>query len=177
MKDIKNTHLLIIAVILILLIGSIAAGTIVLSELYKQIAPKSCDDFKAVENGYIWLPKSVSDIFKGAQVNLHFKMVNGNEISVNGIVEESKISRLECGRSSNYDFEIWMSDRDALELTVSDKPVTTFVTLWRKGNIRINANGIENEQKLAYADQLVAKDNEPVPDSIQKLFAKYVNIR
>jgi len=152
-----------------LLIGSVSAIT--LNELYKQSAPKTCKEY---QGSYIWLPEKVSDIMHGSTVNLHFYMFDGNEIIFNGIVKDSAITNLKCGRTDDYDFEVWMSDVNALQLATSDKPVTTFITLWRNGEIRFEANGKENEMKLAYADQLMAQDDEPVPEWIKQIFNKYV---
>jgi len=156
-----------------LLIGSTMVGVITLNELYKNTAPKSCEEFLACSN-FIWLPKNVSNLLYGDRINLHFHMVNGHEISVNGIVEKGAIKHLKCGRAADYDFEVWMSDVNAIQLATSTKPITTFVTLWRAGQIKVQPNGKENERKLAYADQLVAQDNEPVPEWIRNIFRRYI---
>jgi len=68
-----------------------------------------------------------------------------------------------------------MSDVTALQLATSTKPVTTFVTLWRSGQIKVQPNGEENKRKLSYADQLVAQDNEPVPEWIRNFFSIYID--
>jgi hypothetical protein len=157
-----------------LLIGSVVAGGIVLSEVYKEAAPDTCEEFRAM-SGYIWLPQSVSDIFLGDRVILHFSMHNGNEITGHGIVKHGMITDLECESPENYDFEVWMSDVNALQLATSEKPISTFVQLWRKGEIRIEANGPKNEMKLTYADMLVAQDDEPVPERIRDLFSVFLD--
>jgi hypothetical protein len=156
-----------------LLIGSVVVGTIAVTEQYKEIAPSSCEGFVS-RNSYIWLPRAVSDVFDGDMVILHFSMVNGNEITVNGMVYRGAIVGLECGRTEDYDFEVWMSDLNALELATSEKPVTTYVRLWRSGEIRMEANGPENEMKLTYADMLLAQDDEPVPEWIRLMFGRYL---
>jgi hypothetical protein len=158
--------------IALLLIGTVAVGTITVNELYKKVAPTTCEEFLSV--GYIWLPKDVSNIFMEDRIVLHFSMINGNEITVYGTVKSGAISKLQCDPFSNHDFEVWMSDLNALELATSEKPITTFVTLWRNDQIRLKANGKDNEKKLAYADQLVARDNEPVPVRIRNIFNKFI---
>lgn len=168
---IRLSHIL--AAILILLVGSLIVGTIAVNDYYVKNMPSSCGEFLG-KNSFIWLPKAVSDLFEGDNVIIHFSMMNGNTIIVNGVVAPSSIIDLECGRTSDYDFEIWMSDANALELATSRKPTTTFVTLWRSGQIKIQANGIENQEKLEYADQLVAQD-EPVPSWIRNIFEKYLD--
>jgi len=162
----------VVVFVLILLIGSIMGGTFAVNEFYKKHAPESCEEFLEV-NHFIWLPSAVSDVFEGDIVNLHFSMINGHEISFSGVVERNSIVDLECGRSTHYDFEVWMSDFNALQLATSLEPTKTFVMLWRSGEIRMHANGPENEDKLNRADELVEND-EPVPGWIRDIFGRYV---
>ncbi len=167
----KTTFLLV--VLAILLVGSVVAGSIAVNKFYLKNVPSSCADFTG-RNYFIWLPEKVSDVLYGDVVILHFSMIDGNSITIHGVVEDSAIARLRCGRTPDYDFEVWMSDINALGLATSVKPTTTFVRLWRTGEIRIEPSGKENEMKLAYADQLVAQDNEPVPEWIRELFGRYI---
>jgi len=161
-----------IAFALFLLIGAIAISAVGVTELYKQIAPKSCEEFKQV--GYIWLPKDVSKVFLNDTILLHFSMINGKTVTVAGMVSDGKISELSCLPASAHDFEVSMSDINALELATSMKPISTFVRLWRTGSILIEPNGKENQVKLAYADQLMTNDSEPVPEFIRNIFGKFV---
>jgi PHP family Zn ribbon phosphoesterase len=101
-------------------------------------------------------------------------MINGHNITMNGVVAKGGIYDLHCGMIEDYDYEIWMSDLSALQLATSTKPTTTFVTMWRTGQIKIHPNGTGNAQKLAYADQLVAQDNEAVPLWIRQMFGAYI---
>lgn len=167
----KATLLLIL--LAMLLVGSVVVGTIAVNEFYMDNFPKSCEEFVG-RNSFIWLPEKVSDVFYGDIIILHFSMINGNNITIHGVVADSEITSLRCGRTSDYDFEVWMSDINAMELATSTKPVTTFVRLWRTGEIKIEPNGKENEMKLEYADQLMAQDDEPVPEWIRSIFGKYI---
>ncbi len=101
-------------------------------------------------------------------------MINGKEITTSGIVETQSINHLICKIPSNYDYEVWMSDVNALELATSTQPISTFVRLRKTGQIKLNANGKENEKLLAYEKQLLAKDNEPVPEWIREMFGHYL---
>jgi hypothetical protein len=166
-------HFYLFLVLAILLVGSVVVGTIAVNDYYRQHAPTSCDEF-IMRNSFIWLPEKVSDVFYGKKVILHFSMINGNNITVNGVVSESEITDLHCGRSADYDYEIWMSDLNALELATSTKPVTTFVRLWRSGQIKIKPNGSENELLLSKADLLLSQDDEPVPEWIRNIFGRYL---
>ncbi|MFH0737203.1 MAG: hypothetical protein V1827_00485 [Candidatus Micrarchaeota archaeon] len=166
-------NLAVFALLSLLLIGSIGLTTVAASELYKQNVPSSCTEMD-VSRSFIWLPHKVSDIFMDDSLILHFAMLNGKEITVSGVVGDGGIYDLSCEIPESRDYEVWMSDLDALSLTASDKPITRFVTLWRTGAIRIEADGSENEQKLAYADQLLAQDDEPVPEWIQDLFSDLI---
>jgi hypothetical protein len=157
----------------LLLVGTIAIGTITVNELYKNTAPSSCKEF-VYRNSFIWLPEKVSEIFIEDRIILHFSMLNGEDITVNGIVKKGRISELQCEPFAHHDFEVWMGDLNALELATSEKPITTFVKLWRRGQIKLEANGEDNQKKLEYADQLVGKDNEPVPEWIRNIFSKYL---
>jgi hypothetical protein len=168
----RNGYLLI--GIAALLIGSVMGGGIVLNELYKVIAPDTCEDFLRLSD-YIWLPGSVSDLFLGDIVILHFSMHDDNVITGHGTVSEGMITDLGCGRADVHDFEVWMSDANALQLATSEKPITTFVALWRRGDIRIEASSVENEMKLAHADMLMAKDDEPVPEGIRDAFSVFID--
>jgi hypothetical protein len=159
--------------IVLLLVGTVAVGTITVNELYKKVAPSSCEEF-VYSSSFIWLPDKVSEIFMNDKVIIHFSMINGKGISVNGIVKKGRISQLQCEPFPGHDFEVWMSDLNALELGTSEKPITTFVRLWRNGQIELVAYGEENEKKLAYADQLVARDNEPVPEWIRNFFSRFI---
>lgn len=162
----KNVILLLI---FFLLVGSTLSGLVV-NELYKTIV----DRLECKEGGYIWLPKKVSELFYGDTLNLHFFLLDGRQIHSYGVVSEGKISNLKCGSTSDYDFDISMTDINAIELSISDKPVTTFVHLWRAGQIKVKSSNLANEEKLDYADQMVAFDNEPVPENIQNITKRYV---
>ena len=128
-----------------------------------------------IQNGYIWLPTEVSDLFLGDKVNLHFSMPNGNMYDVYGRVSGNRIAELHCGSSPDYDYDVSMGYMDALHLATSTKPVTKFVELWRSGNIVLEANSQENQEKLDNADLLVSSDDEPVPETIRNLFLPYLN--
>ncbi|MBN2121762.1 hypothetical protein JW721_01740 [Candidatus Micrarchaeota archaeon] len=124
--------------------------------------------------GFIWLPESVSSLFLGDRVLLHFMSSLGSgELVISGVVSKGEIGDLSCGAAYDYDFEVWMSDANALELATSQKPVTTFLNLWKKGEIRLIPNGEENGRKLldALEDESVNSDSEAVPRWIRELFA------
>ena len=159
-------------IVVFLLVGTIAVASIKVNEFYRKYAPTTCEE--ALVIGYIWLPEDVSGLFMNDSVILHFSMLNGNEITGYGIVKKGRIGDLRCEPYPHHDYEVWMSDLNALELATSEKPITTFVRLWRSGQIRMKANGQENEMKLAYADQLVAQDQEPVPEGIRKMFGRFI---
>jgi hypothetical protein len=156
-----------------LLIGSVVGG-IALSDYYKEVVPHTCEGLLEVAS-YIWLPESVSDLFMDDEVILHMRMYEGTEVTGHGLVRQGKLTEFGCGRTESYDFEIWMSDVNAMQLATSEKPITTFVTLWRRGEIRVEANGTENEMKLANADMLVAQDDEPVPEAIRDAFSVFLD--
>lgn len=162
-----------LSLLTVLLIGSIGLTTFAASELYKSNVPSSCEELDP-SGSFIWLPHKVSDIFMGDTIILHFSMMNGGEVTVSGEVADGGIYDLSCTIPEDHDFEVWMSDLDALSLTASDKPITRFVTLWRSGDIQIEAGGPENGQKLSYADQLLSQDDEPVPEWIQELFSDLI---
>ncbi|VVC02542.1 Uncharacterised protein [Candidatus Bilamarchaeum dharawalense] len=160
-------------ILAILTIGSVVSS-IAVTEYYLTHIPSSCEQTISSDDEFIWLPTKVSDLFLSDRIILHFSFINGENIVINGEVLPNKITHLKCGSTVDYDYEVWMSDINALELATSTKPTTTFVRLWRTGEIRIIANGSENEQKLSHADMLVAQDYEPVPVWIRNLFSKYI---
>jgi hypothetical protein len=134
-----------------------------------SLIPSSCGQIP-LEGKYIWLPESVSQVFDGSIVNLHFGTMQGNEISLFGYVSGQKIQNMECGRSQNYDYEVWMSDVNAISLAISDKPISTFQKLRRSGEIKVEARGEENQKRLDDAAALEKEDNEPVPATIRRFF-------
>ena len=134
-----------------------------------SIIPSSCAQIP-LEGKYIWLPSLVSQMFDGSTVNLHFNTMQGNEISLHGYVSGQKIQNMECGRASNYDYEVWMSDFNAISLATSKNPISTFQKLRREGEIKVDANGEENEKRLEDAAVLEDEDDEPVPQSIRLFF-------
>lgn len=148
---------------------AIISLTILTSSHYLDLIPDSCDQIP-LEGKYIWLPNSVSEIFEDSIINLHFNTMRGNEISLYGYVSGQKIQNMKCGRSQNYDYEVWMSDLNAIALATSNKPITTFQQLRREGQIKVKANGEENKQRLNDADILETQDDEAVPGSIQNFF-------
>ncbi|MFH2101389.1 MAG: hypothetical protein ABII71_04875 [Candidatus Micrarchaeota archaeon] len=154
-----------------LFIGSVAAGTIAASELYLENVPGSCQELD-VENGYIWLPGKVSDLFSGKLLILHFALISGNEVTVSGTVGQGGIYGLECGETENADYEIRMSDLNAIELATSTRPVMTFVRLWRQGQIELEPHGEDNGRLLLQEGRLMAQDDEPVPESIRVMFGQ-----
>jgi len=135
----------------------------------QKLVPDDCQSLP-LEGRYVWIPNSVSQVFDESTINLHFSTIKGNQINIWGEVQNGKISPLHCGRSNNYDYEVWMSDLNAIELATSDKPITTFQNLRRQGQIRIEANGEKNQQRLDAASVLENRDNEAVPQSIQDFF-------
>jgi len=168
-----DSKLLIIVLLAIATIGSVVAGTVYFTAAWKKDAPSTCDAVLTQIN-YVWLPESITNITMGKNINLHFAMINGDEISYTGVVGKGALRNLRCGRSEDYDFEVWMDDASAFQLATSIKPITDAVRLWRSGKITIKANGAENEKVLGYADRLVAQDNEPVPGPIRSAFGYYV---
>jgi hypothetical protein len=159
-----------LAVIALLLLISSAAAIIATSDSIEYYCVE-----ENVRHGYIWLPARVSDLFLGGKVNLHFSMPNGNRYDIYGTVQDQEISGLHCGASAEYDYDVSMGYMDALHLATSTKPVTTFVGLWRSGNIILEANGQENQEKLDNTGLLVSTDDEPVPEPIRSLFLPYLN--
>jgi hypothetical protein len=141
-------------------------------ELYKRVAPRTCQEFKD-DFGLIWLPKKVSDFFKGDHILLHFSMINGENITVGGTVYDNEIGSLVCPDYARPDFEVWMSDREALALATSSRPVTTFVDFYKGGQIRIKAYGEDNQKKLAEGEKLAAEDDEPVPQYLRDVFSQF----
>jgi hypothetical protein len=160
----------ILAIILvIILIGSVTTTALALTEYYKANAPETCHEALGV--GYIWLPESISNLFMGDNVVLHFSMVNGKNITVYGAIADHGIYDLRCSPLDvEYDADVWMSDETAIYLATSTTPITTFVTNWRNGKIIIETHNQETEEKLSMADELVANDFEPVPISIRIVF-------
>jgi len=158
-----------VAIALLLLVSS-AAAIIATSDSIEYYCVE-----ERIQSGYIWFPAEVSDLFLGDKINLHFKMPNGNMYDVHGTVRDHEISGLHCGVSQEYDYDVSMGYMDALHLATSTKPVTKFVELWRSGNIILQPNGQENQEKLDNADLLVSTDDEPVPELIRNLFLPYLN--
>jgi hypothetical protein len=158
-----------------LLVGSVAVGAFGVNQFYKNVAPSSCEELQLDNASSVWLPQKVSEAFMGDKVIFHFAMVNGNDITFSGVVEKGEIAHLRCGIIPDYDYEIWMSDADALELATSTKPVTTGADLWRSGQIKIRAGSPEDEKKFAYANTLVAEDDEPVPEWVREPLMIYIN--
>ncbi|MBI5227232.1 hypothetical protein HY988_01470 [Candidatus Micrarchaeota archaeon] len=167
-----RTQFVLFILIAIFLIGSVAIG-MMLNDFYKANAPRTCEDF--IQVGYVWLPESVSRIFMNDSVILHFSTINNDQITAYGIVRDHGIFDLGCQPIRNPDAEVSMSDLTAIELATSAKPITTFVIRWRAGKIRIKTYNSETERKLAYADQLLATDYEPVPPLIRAMFGKFLS--
>ena len=133
---------------------------------------QSCDAFTS-GNKFIWLPSAVSEHFDGAQLTLHFSTFAGNNFTVYGEVTKEAIYPLTCEETKEADFEVWMSDWNALQLATSQEPTETFVKLWRSGEITLVANGEENQEKLEATQELVNQD-EPVPEYIRSIFLRYL---
>ncbi len=146
---------------------TIAAAAMAVSSVDATPLQGLCND-SALNGSYIWLPQSVSDNFYGARINLHFYIGNeSNDLAINGVVGNHGIRQLRCGRAPGYDYETSMKVIDAFELATSDTPIKVYVTKWRTGDIKLEANGKKNEMKLSIADNLVTSENEPVPGGIK----------
>jgi len=159
----KRARFEILAIMLIVLVGTVAVGITLETKLQEL-----CNDLDKADNYYIWLPKSVSNFFNNEKINLDFKVAQGLNFGINGIVKEQRITNIKCGIAEDYSYFVSMSDRNAIELATSDKPITTFVKLWRAGGITVKPKDVEKEVKLREAETLLTKnDNEPVPDEIQ----------
>jgi len=154
---------------IILFTGTVALGG---SALFYDHHMQNCPAFTG-DNKFIWLPTAVSEHFEGDSVALHFSTLQGNKFTVYGTVWENAIYPLSCKEKENLDFEVSMSDWNALTLATSLKPTETFVKLWRMGEITIAPHGEENEQKLEAADELIEQD-EPVPEAIRNIFLPYL---
>ncbi len=152
----------------ILTFGSLITTTFFVNDFYNKISYENCNQY-FLNQHYIWLPKTVSDIFHNDKINLYFRLSNGKISIINGIVKDHGIYSLNCG-SNNADFDVYMSDLNALELATSTKPITTFVRLWENDEITIRAT---NSSKLQYSEQLLQNDHEPVPEDIRNFFNKY----
>ncbi len=152
----------------LLAIGTIGAG-IILSENYFGIV----NSLACKSTNWVWLPQSVGTIFEGKKIGLHFLLVNGKTVDEWGTVKNARIQNMQCTKPSNIDFDVTMDDRTAIELATSQKPITSFVTAWKTGKINVVAHGKENEQLLAYANQLMAQDTEAVPDNIRNVIGQY----
>jgi hypothetical protein len=158
----------------VLTMGSVLVGTTALNDYFKTHVATVCDDDSIVENSFIWLPEKVSDLFYGNRVNLVFTMFDGNEFKVNGVVARGKITGLRCGMDDGRDFDVRMSDVTAVSLATSTRPVRDFVTMWRTDRITVMGQGDEKGRKLAYAEQLMAQDDEPVPERIRGFFSRFI---
>jgi hypothetical protein len=168
---VKSTYILV--ALAALLIGTVVTGSIILNELYRSIAPSTCEEVVS-EISKIWLPEVVSDYFYNDEITIHFDMINGNTITVHGTAYDEGIRDLRCERESAIDFEVWMSDVTAIELATSTKPITTAVTRWKSGFMEVVAYGPENQKKLEGADKLVEYDNEPVPEKIREYLQQFI---
>ncbi len=167
---IRKEYLLIL--ICALLVGSLGAG-VALNDFYKANAPHTCEAF--IHAGYIWLPQSVSSLFMDDSIILHFTTIYDDHITVYGIVNDHGIFDLSCKAFLKPDAEVSMSDLMAIELATSTKPITTFVTGWRNGRIEIKTYNLATQKKLAYGDQLMANDFEPVPPVIRAIFDRFLS--
>lgn len=158
-------------IVIAILAGTAIAGTSVASMYHDMFSNANCEEYNT-GHGFIWLPRSVSDIFQGDTVIIHFVSMTNDELVVNGKVVSGAIYPIKCGRADDYDYELWMGVWNAFELATSEKPVTTFVRLWRSGQITIIPNGEENALKLLEAEENenVREDAEPVPQYIREGF-------
>lgn len=155
-----NNYAILAGFIAILLVGAITLET-----KMQEI----CDDLNKTEGNFIWLPRSVSNFFYNEKINLDFEVARGLNLIINGIVKEQRITDIKCGIAEDYGYWVSMSDRNAIKLATSDKPITTFVRLWKTDEINVKPKNVEKEVKLREAETLLTKnDNEPVPDEIQK---------
>ena len=167
-----NNKMMILIIVAILFVGSITSGVIV-NEVYKANAPRTCEDFISV--GYVWLPEKISTIFLNDHLILHFFVSNGKNITIYGVVKDHGIFDLRCNTYQNPDAEVWMRDTMALELATSTTPITTFVNGWRTGKITLNTFNQETKNKLSNSDSLIQDDYEPVPIGIRAIFEKFIS--
>ncbi len=165
-------------VLLLVLIGSIGLAAVKLTDEYVRMAPTACSDaFISNANPYVWLPRSVSGVFYGQTINLHFDMVNGYRIDFYGVVHDGKLQNLKCGSTVDYDFDVTMSDLEALRLATSSRPIASFRDSWQGGSIQMKARDPKWQQESLerLAETLTSGSEEPVPEDIQSFFSQFLD--
>lgn len=169
---------IIVVIVFVLLIGSIGLASIKVSQDYAKLAPTACNQtYMKQHKLYIWLPGQVSDVFYERRINLQFNMINGNTILVNGIVDNDRITQLKCGSSTDYDFNVTMSDLDALKLATSTTPILEFRNLMKAGSIKIvpkDSSKYTPQILEEMADRMIEDGEEPVPFGIRNYFRQFL---
>jgi len=137
-----------------------------------------------ISSKYIWLPDLVGNFFDGAQINLHFRMVSGETLDVCGNVEKPEYDGAHARPAGIYglswavcrepDYDVSMSDANAISLATSTAPMRTFSSLQDGGSIAVTPYGEGNAAKYRYAKaNFLSMDGQAVPQGIREYFGQF----
>ncbi|GEM_PF-1604202 len=142
-----------------------------------------------ISGGYIWLPDLVANYFNGKDISLHFYLASGEVLDVCGKVYPAgatiprfnlaaprpSITELDWKICDKPDYDVSMSDLNAVSLATSLTPIRTFASLMDKGEIKVNPHGEENAIRFQYAyNEFRQMDGQEVPADIREIFQKYL---
>lgn len=172
--------LLFIAAFLLLGIGAIISYQNIPASFWKGLD---------ISSGYIWLPDIVANYFEGKRISLHFYLSSGEVLDVCGtVIPQGKsisrfnmvaprpsITELSWSVCDEWDYDVSMSDFNALSLATSTTPTRTFASLMDSGEIKVKPNGQDNALRFQYAyNEFRRQDGQPVPDDIRAIFEPYL---
>lgn len=181
----KQERIITLFAMFLIAIAVVSSGMIVAYAATPVSFWKSLD----LSGRYIWLPDIVGNFFEGSQISLHFHMLSGETLDVCGTVETAGgslsaghkgspagIFSLSWATCANADYDVSMSDGDALSLATSTTPMRTFSSLEDAGNMVVKPRGDGNAAKYRYAKaNFLVLDGQAVPQGIRDYFSAYEN--
>ncbi len=127
--------------VIILLFGTIFPASVL-----------SCESISKKYGNKLAIPASVSSYFYGESISISVPAYQLNEeMRISGTIGNGAITGLECGKSSDSNYEIHISYKAAVGLSKSKNQIQSFIQYMKKGEISVDANGFMPSLKLAFA--------------------------
>lgn len=114
-----------------------------------------CQELIKKYGNRISLPSTVSNLFQGSTVGLEVATSSG-AITANGKVTSNGIDKITCGTAMT-DYTVYLKESAvySLQKASASSRTSTFISLMKKGDIRLAAHGYMSNLKLSFAKMLL----------------------
>lgn len=115
----------------------------------------SCPDLIKKYGNKIALPSTVVSLFSGSTVKLVVSTSSGT-VTANGKIQNSGIEKIVCG-SATADYTVSLDEKSVSTLSKvsSSARTSTFISMMKKGEIKLSASGYMASLKLKFALMLL----------------------